>query len=456
MPTVEPVRILIVMHGSGLGGVEKSLQTLCKYIDREKFQLTVALPSEGHMKSYLDDLGITTFVTQIDTWTPIPFVFGERHYYQFLSGMKERVRVLEDIIRKNNINIVHSSTLSVADGAFAAWLAGKPHIWHIHGKSVGTTNAYGSYLTVETIYSLVADLSACIVAVSNDVSRFLQRYIPGESVKIVYNGIDINEFDAFVPLSTSFKNEFQLHDKKLVVLIGRITEVKGIEDYVEAAIKVLSEKDDVVFLIVGREEDKDLSEKLKKRINSTNFSKGIIFTGERTDIPAILSKADIVVCSSRTEGFPYSLLDAMSAAKPIVTTRCGGPDEMVIHKETGFHVDVGRPDQIAESVIALLDNKQMREDMGCKSRKIAEQKFNAEVYARNFEGIYTDIYNNMTQKKVNPWGEVALDMVSNIGDFGMRIRRLEHEVRDLRSFEATFKNNFIYQGLRGLLKFLKK
>ncbi|MBI4688136.1 MAG: glycosyltransferase family 4 protein [Nitrospirae bacterium] len=450
------IKILIVMHGSGLGGVEKSLQTLCKYIDREKFQLTVALPSEGPMKSYLDDLGITTFVTQIDAWTPIPFIFGERHYYQFLTGMKDRVRGLKDIIRKNDIDIVHSSTLSVADGAFAARLAGKPHIWHIHGKSVGTTNAYGSYLPVETIYSLVADLSACIVAVSNDVSRFLQGYIPGESVKVVYNGIDINEFDAFVPLSTTFRNEFHLHDKRLVVLVGRVTDVKGINDYVEAAIKVLSEKNDVAFLVVGREEDKDLSEKIKKRINSANFSKGIIFTGERTDIPAILKEADIVVCSSKAEGFPYSILEAMSAAKPVVTTRCGGPEEMVIHKETGFHVDVGSPEQIAECVIALLDNRQLMESMRQKSRMLAEQRFSAEVYARNFEGIYTDIYNSMPQRNTDPWEEAALDMVSNIGDFGTRIRRLEHEIRDLRNFEALFKNNFIYRGIKGLKNFLNK
>ena len=67
---------------------------------------------------------------------------------------------------ENRIDIVHSSTLSVADGAFAAKIAGRPHIWHIHGKSVGTTNAYGSYLRVESLYALVNALSTKIIAVS--------------------------------------------------------------------------------------------------------------------------------------------------------------------------------------------------------------------------------------------------------------------------------------------------
>ena len=384
------------------------------------------------------------------------FNFGERHYYQFLAALKNRIERLAAIITENNIDLVHSSTLSVADGAFAARFAHVPHIWHIHGKSIGTTNSYGVYISVKTLYSLAASLSDCIAAVSNDVDRFLQQYIKCEPPCVVYNGMDINEFDALASLPTSLREEFQLNDKKLVMLVGRLEEVKGIEDYVQSAIKVLSKRNDAAFIIAGRYEDKELSERIRSFVSAKGLANSIVFTGARNDIPAMLRESDIFVCSSKTEGFSYAVLEAMAAAKPVVTTRCGGPEEMVIHKETGLHVDVGMPEQIAEALHMLLDNKQMREDMGRKGRKTAEQKFNAEIYARNFEDIYMRFSCKRERKAPNPWGEVMLGMASNIGDLGMRIRHLEHEVRDLRSFESIFKDNCIYQGLKNLRKIFKK
>lgn len=450
------LRILIVMHGAGKGGVEKSLSTLCKYINRKIFNVIVALPSEGPLKTSLDNMGIETLVTPIDSWTPIKFHFGERHYYRFLSGLKERVRALVQIIKDNRIDIVHSSTLSVADGAFAAKIAGRPHIWHIHGKSVGTTNAYGSYLRVENLYALVNALSTKIIAVSEDVEKFLERYIQGTTIHVIYNGIDLKEFDASMTLTSSIREEFNLNGRQLVTLVGRIAQVKGIEDYVESAINVFKERDDVVFLIVGPDEDRELAERMKSRIRSMNLANSIVFMGRRNDVPTILREAAIFVCSSKTEGFPFSVLEAMAAAKPVVATRCGGPEEMVIDSETGFHVNVGSSDEIAKSIISLLDNGQLMKHMGLKAREIVEKKFSAEIYAKKFEQVYSSIYSENLREEYNPLAEVILDLVSNIGGLGTRTRELEHEVRDLRNFEAIFKNNFFYRGFKKLVKIIKR
>lgn len=446
------------MHGAGTGGVEKSLGTLCKYINKDKFHVMVALPSEGPLKTYLDDLGIRTFIAPIDLWTPIQFLFDERHYYRFLSSLKERVRNLVKIIKENRIDIVHSATLAVADGAFAAKIAGRPHIWHIHGvwgQSVETTKEYGSYLPIETLFALVSLLSTKVIAVSEDVKKFLERYLPEDNVQVIYNGIDLKKFDENVARPSTIRNEFHLNGKYVVAMVGRIAEVKGVEDYIESAIKVLKKRDDVAFLIVGPEEDKDLVNSMKNQVKSMNLSNSIVFTGMRNDIPSILHESDIFTCSSKTEGFPYSCLEAMSASKPVITTRCGGPEEIVIDGVTGFHVNVGSPDEIAKSVISLLDNKELIKSMGLKSREVVEERFCAEVFARNFEDVYSSLYTEYFREEFNPWAEVALNLVSNIGDLGTRTRQLEHKVRDLRNFEALFKTNFFYRTLKKCYRFLK-
>jgi hypothetical protein len=119
-------------------------------------------------------------------------------------------------------------------------------------------------------------------------------------------------------------------------------------------------------------------------------------------------------------------------------------------------VDLGRPDQIAEAIVSLLDDVQLVKRMGRRSREVVEQKFSAEAYARNFEDVYARLCNDLPPEPVSPWGEVMLDLVSTIGALGTRTRQLEHEVRDLRSFESSFKDNFLYRGLKKLMKSFRR
>lgn len=450
-----PINILIVMHGAGLGGVETALKTLCKYIDKKQFRIIAALPSDGPLKSALDEIGITTIITPIELWTPIKFHFGERHYFQFLSGLKERIGALVKIIEEEGIDIVHSATLSVADGAFAAKVAGRPHIWHIHGKFLGTGNeavSFGTYLPIDTIYALLNSLSTRIIAVSEDVRKFLQGFLPEVQVQVIYNGIEFQEFIAGVGPALTIRDEYHLHGKHLVVLVGRIANVKGIEDFIGAAEKVLAMRNDTVFIIVGPEENKSLSEKMKNRVAAANLSDRIIFAGYRTDIFSILRESDVFVCSSKAEGFSYACLEAMAAAKPVVTTKCGGPEELVIHGETGFHVNIGRPEELAHALHQLLDDRQLREAMGRRGGEVMEQKFSAEIYARGFETVYKSINADNLRQTSNPWGLTLIKLISDMGDLGARTRKLEQEVRDLRSFEALFKDNVLYRGFKKWLK----
>ncbi len=445
-------KILIVMHGVGKGGVEESIAILCKYLDKESFEPIVAMPEEGPLKTYLEGIGVKTILTSIEWWTPIWFFFGERHYYRFLAGLKERVHNLVKIINENDINVVHTSTLPVIDGAIAARISGIPHIWHLHGRFNGSaSSSFGTYLPIDVIYRIVDQLSCRIVAVSQIVKDFLSSYVTPSKIKLIYNGIDIDRFNGKIPPSKFLLEEFpNLKDKILVGLVGRIARVKGIEDYVEAAIEVLKLREDVGFLIVGPEEDKTMGEKVKKRVDSLHLADKIIFTGYREDIPALLSQMDLIVCSSLKEGFPYSCLEAMAASKALVATRCGGPEELVVDGETGYLVDVGRPNELARAILKVVENPERMKSMGERGRKRIEQFFEARIYAQNFENLYGEAMNEKPFRSPDSavWENLMINLASNMGSIGTKVIECERRIEELRKFEQMFKDNVFYKTLR--------
>jgi glycosyltransferase involved in cell wall biosynthesis len=443
------------MHGAGQGGVENSIRTLCKYLDKETINPLVAVPADGPLRRHLTDLGIQTMLVPIELWTPILFDYHERHYFRFLSRLQTRVGALVSLIKDHDIDIVHSSTLSIADGALAARIAGKPHVWHIHGTYAGGRDEYdsfGSYVPVETLYGLVDALSEEIVAVSEDVRQFLRTFLPERHIRVIYNGIGLEDMSVDAFRGKSIREELHLDGKRLVVLVGRVARVKGVRDYVKAAEEIARKRNDTAFLIVGPDEDAMLAKDLKESVRAKHLSDSIIFTGRRTDIPSILKEADVFVCSSKSEGLPYSCLEAMAASKPIVTTKCGGPEELVLPGETGFHVEVGNSAELVQALTLLLDDRRLTESMGRKSRQLVEERFGAAGYARNFEELYESMRAKAGRGATNPWSEVYLKLISDIGDLGTRMIRVEHDIRDLRSFEALFKDNRLYRGLRNILK----
>jgi hypothetical protein len=93
--------------------------------------------------------------------------------------------------------------------------------------------------------------------------------------------------------------------------------------------------------------------------------------------------------------------------------------------------------------------------MGLKSRELVERRFSAEAFAENFRRIYSNLLDSKFGRET-PWPEAILDSISLLGSLGLRTIHLEHEVRDLRRFEASFKSNFFYRGLRSLVKSFRK
>ncbi|HEY5514306.1 MAG TPA: glycosyltransferase family 4 protein [Geomonas sp.] len=440
--------VLLVMHGSGRGGVEKSLTALCRQIDRERFRILVALPGAGPMQQALDRIGVETRIMQIESWTPFPFLPGERPGLAFLSTMSQRVAALVELIRSRQIDLVHSSTLSVLDGAVAARLAGRTHLWDINGKPSGSQEACGSYLSAPTVYGLVDELSGGIVAASRDVKTLLQRYLPNREVSLIHHGIDLAEFDAAAARATSVREEYGIAGRKLVTLVGRVAEGKGVDDFIWAASKVLELEPATAFLVVGPEQDAALAARLKALVRSMGLGASIIFTGSRSDIPSLLRDCNTFVCASRSAGVPYSMLEAMAAGRPVVTTRCGGPEEVVRDGVTGFQVSVGSGSEMAHRLLTLLRSAALRDAFGAEGRAVVRYDFSPQLQARRFERIYQRLSHCRQRPSFTRLGELILGVTSVIG---ARTEQLEREVAEMRGSGVQVSDSVIGRCMARLL-----
>lgn len=453
----KPVNVLLVMHGAGSGGVETALATLCKYLDRDRVKVTVAVPSNGPFTDRLKSFGIEVINTPIEWWTPANWEFGERRYYRFLSTIGDRVKRIASIIKEKQIDAIHSSTLTVLDGALAARIAGRPHIWNIRGcYEGGPDSSFGAYLPIQTIYDVVDTLSTLIVANSHTVKNFLINYLPANRIDVIQNGVDLERFSGGIKEAAQLDRDFpELSGKLKVALVGRISPVKGIEDFVSAAIKVAQKRDDVGFVIVGPVEDRNLFEKSKNIINQHRLSDRVVFTGRREDVPALINEIDLFVCTSISEGLPNSCLEAMAAAKAVVATRCGGAEELICDGENGYLTSVGNPVELASTILKALEDADRLKRMGARGKEIAITQFNANICASKYEGLYFQLRDQSLTNASNkiPWNEIFLHMASNLGEIGLRTIQLEREVRDLRSFKSLLKDNFFYRIVRRIVQY---
>jgi glycosyltransferase involved in cell wall biosynthesis len=218
----------------------------------------------------------------------------------------------------------------------------------------------------------VAHRSDGIVAVSRYVA---EKSKPARAKKyVIHNAIQLTSFDE----AKNIRSELGLsNDAVIVTFVGQILTVKGIDMFLRMT-RVIRH-DNVRFLIVGacRDSDKYKGAYTESRLNEEIGGDGrIIYTGYRSDIPNIYASSDIVVVPSQW-GEPFGLIniEAGACGKPVVATRVGGIPEIIDHGVNGFLVEPDDVKGLSEYVSTLIDNEQLRFDMGKHGREIVERKF---------------------------------------------------------------------------------
>jgi glycosyltransferase involved in cell wall biosynthesis len=246
----------------------------------------------------------------------------------------------------------------------------------------------GSYTSKQIIEAM--NFADRILSVSEDLKTHIVNLgIDENKVDVVPNGVDT---EIFRPAGKEYaRNVLNLpQEKKIVLFIGALRKIKGVDYLIEAAKSFVNKNTDLYM--VGR--DDGLRKSLEKRAEELKISGFIKFTGPVTheEIPLWISAADMLVLPSLSEGRPNVVLEALSCEVPVVATDVGGIPELMVEGETGYLVPSKNPVQLSEKINKLLENESRREKMGKFGRKsIIQRGLTWESHAKKTVDIYSEL-----------------------------------------------------------------
>lgn len=368
------MKILFVSHSSEIGGAERVLLNLIREIKKYGVQSLVALPGPGPLEQQFRENDIETFLTELKWWLLGDHQDSREGILDFCDGIKDRAERLASMIRSNSIDLVVTNTSAIAEGALAAKATGVPHIWYIH-ELLGGNTVLITPVAKKLFFSVVSALSQIIIVVSQAVYNDLKESGGVDTVvKIINNGLEIK----------SHPETPRVSQKKNVITVGGIHEGKGIITLLQAARLVCDQLSQADFLVAGQVMDPVYYQMLLKERARLGLEERFHFLGFREDIPELLSQSDLLVLPSLKESFSMVILEAMNAALPVVATRSGGSEELIVDGGNGFLVPVGEPSLMAERILFLLNHESLARQMGETGYDAVKNKFSLEKCGREF------------------------------------------------------------------------
>lgn len=184
-----------------------------------------------------------------------------------------------------------------------------------------------------------------------------KKLLDTNKTQVIYNGIDTNLYS----ISTG-NNLLSFPDLPASAIIigslGNIRPAKAYDNLINAAAHVLKKLPSAHFVIAGHTKE-PLTQTLKQQAQKLGINDRIHFLGYCADTINFLHKIDIFVLSSSSEGFSIATIEAMASNKPIIATRCGGPEEIIDDGENGLLVDTNNPHLLANAIINITEDKAM-------------------------------------------------------------------------------------------------
>ncbi|CAG1022322.1 N-acetyl-alpha-D-glucosaminyl L-malate synthase [Methylococcales bacterium] len=379
------VNILFIAHDNDLSGACLSLLTLLSELNKDIFSPHVIVPWHGDLKNEIENLGIPVYVKAINHWIPFKSEWGAMNFKELILNLKSRIWAISHIIEKNKIDVVYTNTVTVLDGALAAYATKKPHIWHAR-EFIKKNNDIKAYLPSFLITFIMNMLSDHIIVNSNSLYESIKTFFLSKKISIIHNAVNIKSFN---DKASSIELKKQLNipfNTRLVSYVGALTPRKDIVTFINAANYITSKTENIVFLLVGQSEEPYITE-LNSLIDELSLRNNLFILGQRNDIPALMHATDVLVLTSIQEAFGRVIIEAMAASKPVVATKSGGPEEIIVDGETGFLVPVKDAQAIANKVTYLLEHPDQAQAMGENGCTRAQKMFSMNQYIQNIEKV---------------------------------------------------------------------
>ncbi len=209
-----------------------------------------------------------------------------------------------------------------------------------------------------------------------------------DKMRVVHNGIDLAAVPPFDVDRARARARLGFDPaRRLVAQIGRLEPQKDYPTYLAAAARVAAARPDVDFLVVG---GGGLRGDLEAAAARLGLAERLRFTGVRGDVPSLLGAVDVLALTSRWEGLPNVVIEAMATGAVVVATDVGGARELVVPSETGVVVPVGEPDAVAAAMLGILDDAPRARRMAIAARARVEERFSVGAMVQRTTAVYEE------------------------------------------------------------------
>lgn len=369
-----------------VGGIARVVNDLSKRLIKDGHEVTVVTYREGNAPYFEDDKGVKVY--RIDN-----YIINPNNFIDWIMQMNFNMvaKASEIIAKEGKFDVIHAHDWLVAYAAKTLKNSYDiPIVSTIHatesGRNSGIHNETQRYIN-DTEWMLTYESTEVIVN-SNYMKRELQSLfgLPFEKINVVPNGINVNMFSG-VERDYDFRRQYALDNEKIILFMGRLVYEKGVQHLISAMPKILAGYHDAKLVIAGKG---GMTDELKAQVNSMGIANKVYFTGymDSKQVCKMYKCADVSVFPSTYEPFGIVALEAMLSGTPVVVSDIGGLNEIVTHGENGMKSYAGNPNSIADSILALLYNPQLSQEVVKKAKNMVKNEYNWAKIAQDTHFTY--------------------------------------------------------------------
>ena len=369
-------RILKVVPTLMCGGTENQFMMLARRLDSSRFDVEFAC---------------------LRRWGPFVDEIAERRIplseypvttFRSMGALAQQARLARHIVRRQ-VQIVHAynfygNVFAIPPARLAARVV------------IASIRDCAPYLTPmqKRVQRYACRLADCVLVNAAAVKSWLVDEGYDESkIVIIRNGVDLDRFDGSRDPENVRQSLGVPPDTPLVVVVSRLARLKGLEHLIEAAAIVNARNPNARFLIVGETAPSQRSylDELKRLAILHRIEDRVVFTGLRSDVPALLAAADVAVMPSLNEALSNVLLESMAAGAPTVATRVGGTPEALIDGQTGLLVPPGQSPPLAAAILRLLADRSLAIHLGEAARQFIREHLSVDRMVSATEQLYSEL-----------------------------------------------------------------
>jgi glycosyltransferase involved in cell wall biosynthesis len=375
------LRVLFVVGNFVAGGAERHLLELWRRMDRTRFEVEIAcFRREGQFSAEVADLG----------WPVHELGVGRRLYGP--AGVRALAR-LANQVRRFRPDVIHGylfgpNLLAVLAGRLCGVRAVV-----VAKRNVDAFETPRQRAMQRWIHRSATHVTAVSEAVADTVAAM---GVPRERITVIPNGVDTARFLAPVSAANGGARRASLperwpFDGDGTPLVGSVGCLAARKDYATLldALALLGARG-IPFraALVG---DGPERAALEARIVALGLEDRVRLLGERADVERLLPEMDVFVLSSREEGIPNALLEAMAAGRAAVATAVGGTPEVLRDGETGWLVPPGSPGALADALADVLARPEEARRRGAAARRMTEEHMSIDAMTRRHESFYAQV-----------------------------------------------------------------